>query len=306
MFCCFFLVWYLICACGFIPSCFARKALPIPWATVLSWETQTEHASPRFISAVHCCQPMLFLCSISGASLPRSTISLLLSFTLNQASAKTSHPIVPSRENGKFTCLGFVGGFWAWLYWSGSCSWVYDSWNGLSSSHIQKWSHHYHLFLGKCIIGCLLIILMYETYLPLSSTPLWVFQSSDPDYHVQETPYQNEAFHDWISLWQKVSSISLKYPPFFSFFEKDDSSDIWEVASCLSALLDDGIIPCTLCTLSLKLHILTVGRGWQWCIKVFFISISSHSIRDWPVTFSHHLADLTRWTRHIFLGHLRD
>jgi hypothetical protein len=29
---------------------------------------------------------------------------------LNQAFARTSHPIVPSRVNGKFTCLGFVRG----------------------------------------------------------------------------------------------------------------------------------------------------------------------------------------------------
>ena len=57
------------------------------------------------------------------------------------------------------------------------------------------------------------------------------------DYHAQETPYQYEAFHNWISLWQKVSGISFKYPPLFSFFEKDDSSDLWEVATCLSALL---------------------------------------------------------------------
>ena len=89
-----------------------------------------------------------------------------LSSTLNQASATTSHFIVPSRGNGKFTCLGFVGGcLWAWLYWSGS--WIYDSWNGLSSSHIQKWSSHYHLFLGKRLLWCLPIILIYETYLLL-------------------------------------------------------------------------------------------------------------------------------------------
>jgi hypothetical protein len=49
--------------------------------------------------------------------LPGSTVSLLLSFTLNQASSRTSHPIVPSRVNGKFTCLGFVRDwFWAWLF----------------------------------------------------------------------------------------------------------------------------------------------------------------------------------------------
>ena len=35
---------------------------------------------------------------------------ILLSFTLNQASATTSHSIMPSRKNGKFTWPGFVRG----------------------------------------------------------------------------------------------------------------------------------------------------------------------------------------------------
>ncbi len=128
------------------------------------------NSSPWIIPEAYCCRPVLFLCSISGTSLSRFTVSLLLlSFTLNQASATTNHSIVPSRGNGKFTCLGFVRGcFWAWLYWSGS--WIYDSWNGLSSSHIQTWSRHYHLFLGKRLIWCPPIILIYETYLLLSST----------------------------------------------------------------------------------------------------------------------------------------
>ncbi len=127
------------------------------------------------------------------------------------------------------------------------------------------------------------------------------------DYHAQDTPYQqlstsqhsayvlinyvqhferHEAFHNWISLWQKVSGISLKYPPFF--FEKDTSSDLWEVAMCLSKLLWMMVwfhshLP--FCTPSLKLRILTVGCGRRWCIKVSFLSLSSHSIWEWPVTF---------------------
>ncbi len=146
------------------------------------------NSSPWIISAAYCCRPVLFLCSISGTSVSRSTVSLLLSFTLNQASATTSHSIVPNRGNGKFTCLGCVRGcFWAWLYWSGS--WIYDSWNGLSSSHIQTWSGHYHLFLGKRLIWCLPIILIYETYLLLCSTSLWVFQSSDPQIIILKKPH---------------------------------------------------------------------------------------------------------------------
>ena len=148
------------------------------------------NSSPWIISEAYCCRPVLFLCSISGTSLSRSTVSLLLlSFTLNQASATTNHSIVPSRGNGKFTCLGwFVRGcFWAWFYWSGS--WIYDSWNGLSSSHIQTWSCHYHLFLGKRLIWCPPIILIYETYLLLSSTSLWVFQSSDPQIIMLTKPH---------------------------------------------------------------------------------------------------------------------
>jgi len=49
----------------------------------------------------------------------------------------------------------------------------------------------YHLFLGKHIIRCLPIILIYETYLPLSSTSLWVFQSSDPQIIMLKKPHTN-------------------------------------------------------------------------------------------------------------------
>ncbi len=75
---------------------------------------------------------------------------------------------------------------------------------------------------------------------------------------------------------------------FFLFFEKDNSSDLWDVATCLSKLLWMMVwFYCyhPFCTPSLKLCVLTVRGGWQWCMKVSFIWISSHSIQDWLVTF---------------------
>jgi len=127
----------------FCPQGFAN---PMSYSIVLGDTDRICLSKNHFRSAL--LSTNAILCSISGASLPRSTVSLLLSFTLNPASARTSHPIVPSRENGKFTFLGFVGGcFWSWLYWSGS--WIYDSWNGLLSSHVQKWSRHIIYFLAS-------------------------------------------------------------------------------------------------------------------------------------------------------------
>ena len=49
-----------------------------------------------------------------------------------------------------------------------------------------------------------------------------------------------------------------------------------------------------------------VDDGWRWCITVSFILISSHSIQEWLVTFSLCLADLIRWSHHLFLGRLVD
>jgi hypothetical protein len=96
---------------------------------------------------------------------------------------------------------------------------------------------------------------------------------------------------------------------FLLFFEKDTASDLWEVATCLVKLLWMMVwFHCyhPFCTLSLKLCVLTVGRGWWWCIKVSFILISSHSIWDKPVTFLSPPFDLTQWSCHIFFGCLRD
>jgi hypothetical protein len=40
---------------------------------------------------------------------------------------------------------------------------------------------------------------------------------------------------------------------------------------------------CSFFTPLLKLHVLMVGRGWWWCIKVSFVFISYDSVQDWPV-----------------------
>ena len=131
-------------------------------------------------------------------------------------------------------------GCWlAWLYWSGS--WFYDSWNGLTSTCLQKSSGHYHLFTID-------------------------FPLTKGLRHIVEIP-----------------------PIFFFFFEKRyfkwplGGSDVLE-----QTFVNDGWFHSHLpfCTPLLKLRVLTVGRGWQWCIKVYFISISSHSSKlDWTDTF---------------------
>ncbi len=100
----------LVSLCSWIHSTLSWKqgfAIPTSYIFVLR---DTDQTIPLHEYAAHCCQPLLLLCSISGTRLPRSTVSLLLSFTLNQASATTSHSIMPSRRNGKFTWQGFVRG----------------------------------------------------------------------------------------------------------------------------------------------------------------------------------------------------
>ncbi len=82
-------------------SCKQGFAIPRSYIFVLR---DTDQPIPLHEYAAHCCQPLLLLCSISGTRLlPRSTVSLLLSFTLNQASATTSHSIIPSGRNGNST-----------------------------------------------------------------------------------------------------------------------------------------------------------------------------------------------------------
>ena len=111
--------------------------------------------------------------------------------------------------------------------------------------------------------------------------------------HMAVSDYVQNAkrtkFSRLISLWQKVSGISLKYPPFFLFFEKDTSSDLWEVATCLSKLLwmmDDSIpiFPfahrCWNCA-SLRLD--AVGNGASKYISSRSLLI--HPSWDWTDTF---------------------
>ncbi len=92
---------------SFALFCTQGFAIPTSYIFVLR---DTDQTIPLHEYAAHCCQPLLLLCSISGTSLPRSTVSLLLSFTLNQASATTSHSIMPSRRNSNFTWPEFVRG----------------------------------------------------------------------------------------------------------------------------------------------------------------------------------------------------
>ena len=199
----FFLVWYL-CACGSL-SCFARK-FAHPTSYIFCVERHgPNNSSPWIISDAYCCRPVIFLCSISGTSLSGSTVSLLLlSFTLNQASASSNHSIVPSRGNGKFTCLGwFVRGcFWAWLYWSGS--WIYDSWNGLSSSHTQKGSSLLflggkHLGYGACLSFPFMIPIL--SWAVLCSLGSWVFPTFDPQLIMLKTLWFYLLL-SYTSLWK--------------------------------------------------------------------------------------------------------
>jgi hypothetical protein len=196
-----------------------------------------------------------------------------------------------------------VRGYWlAWLYWSGS--WFYDSWNGLTSSCLQKSSGHYHLFHDKHLAWCLPIILIHETYLLLSSTLLRVLQ---PSAHHADTPIQHSlsffyamhmALSDYVQHVERNKVFTIDYPLtkclrhiveitpiifFLRYFKWPlEGSNVLE-----QTFVNDGWFHSHLpfCTPLFKLHVSTVGRGWQWCIKVYFISISSHSIQDWLVTF---------------------
>ncbi len=111
-------------------------------------------------------------------------------------------------------------------------------------------------------------------------------------YQITCSMLKETKFSRLISLWQKVSGISLKYPHFFLFFWKRyfkwplGGSNVLE-----QTFVNDGWFHSHLpfCTPLLKLHVLTVGRSWQWCIKVYFISISSHSSK-------------LRFDRHLFLS----
>lgn len=76
--------------------------------------------------------------------------------------------------------------FWAWLYWSGS--WIYDSWNGLSSKSYTERVKSSISWWQAPRVWCLPIIPIYDTYLVLSSTLLsWILGLShlwSSAYHI--------------------------------------------------------------------------------------------------------------------------
>jgi hypothetical protein len=119
---------------------------------------------------------------------------------------------------------------------------------------------------------------------------------------------KERSFHDWFPSDKRSQAYRWNTPHFFLFFWKRyfkwplGGSNVLE-----QTFVNDGWFHSHLpfCTPLLKLRVLTVGRGWQWCI------ISSWSLLIHPswierTPFSLRLADLTRWSRHIFLGRLRD
>ncbi len=103
----------LVLLCSWIHSAlFCTQAFEFAILTIFNFVLRdTDQTISLHEYAVYCCQPVLF-CSMSGTSfLPtRSKVSLLFTFTLNQASTTTSHSIMPCRKNGKLTYLGFVRG----------------------------------------------------------------------------------------------------------------------------------------------------------------------------------------------------
>ncbi len=100
----------LVTLCSWIHSTlFCKQGFAISMSYIFVLR-DTDQTIPLHEYAAHCCQPLLFRSMTGTSFLPRSTVSLLISFTLIQASATTSHSIMPSRGSGKFTCLGLVRG----------------------------------------------------------------------------------------------------------------------------------------------------------------------------------------------------
>ncbi len=100
---------------------------------------------------------------------------------------------------------------------------------------------------------------------------------------------KEQSFHDWFPSDKRSQAYRWNTPHFFSFFWKSyfnwplGGSNVLE-----QTFVNDGWFHSHLlfCTPLLKLRVPTVGCGWQWCIKVYFISISSHSSKlDWTDTF---------------------
>ncbi len=116
----------------------------------------------------------------------------------------------------------------------------------------------------------------------------WVFfyamhmALSDYLQHIE----RNEVFTIDFPLTKGLRHI-VEIPPLFFFFWKRYFK--WPLG-CSNVLeqtfVNDGWFHSHLpfCTPLLKLRIPTVGRSWQWCIKVYFILISSHSIQVLLVT----------------------
>ncbi len=215
-------------------SCKQGFAIPTSYIFVLRDTGQT---IPLHEYPAHCCQPLLLLCSISGTRLlPRSTVSLLLSFTLNQASATTSHSIMPSKKNGKFTWPGFVRGCWiGWLallirflvLWFVERININLSTEVLRSLSSISWQTPHLVPAYHSHSWDLSSLEQYFTLGPptLSSLLKYLYQHSLSFFyamHMAVSDYVQNAkrtkFSRLISLWQKVSGISLEYQPFFFFF----------------------------------------------------------------------------------------
>ena len=155
-------------------------------------------ASPWIISAAHCCWPgNAILCSISGTtSLTRSTVLLLLSSTLNQASARPSHYIKLSKENGKFTCLRFVRGCLKYLIYL-----------ALLIRFLDLWFVEWNMIKSCTKVAKLLssISLQASSMVPAYHPHLWDLSSLEQyftlglstlrssDCHAQDTPYQQQS-----------------------------------------------------------------------------------------------------------------
>ncbi len=111
-----------------------------------------------------------------------------------------------------------------------------------------------------------------EQYFTLSLSTL-----KSSDYHTQDTPYQQlsislhfaHVFIDYVQHFERTKVFTIDFPSdkrsqayccwntahFFFFLKKDDSSNLWEVAMCLSKLLWIMVwfhCHCPFCTLSLK------------------------------------------------------
>ncbi len=121
---------------------------------------------------------------------------------------------------------------------------------------------------------------------PLPTSPEFFLCYAHGFIRLRAACWKKRSFHNWFPSDKRSQAYHWNTPIFFFFFEKDTSSDLWEVAPCLSKLLwmmDDSIpiFPfahrCWNCA-SLQLD--TVGNG----ASKYFILISSHSIQDWLIT----------------------